>query len=397
MGKKVLILASVASMIDQFNIPNIKLLKSLGFEVDVATNFEKGSTCSLERIEELKKRLNEMSVDSYQIDFNRKITDVNGIFKAIKQLDDVVKGKKNTISGKRFHDNGEYLFFHCHSPIGGVVGRLVAKRNSIKSIYTAHGFHFFKGAPLKNWFLFYPVEWFFSWFTDVLITINKEDYTRATKHFHAKKIEYVPGVGVDVKSFSKCNVSKQEKRKELGIPENAFVFVSVGELNDNKNHRTIIEALAKINDKKVVYALCGIGNLLDELKNICIELGVEDRVFFLGFRKDIKEILYASDVFVFPSKREGLGLAAIEAMATGLPIITSNIHGIKDYSINGVTGFSCEPTNVNEFYEAMNNLVLSPEKMSMYGAKVREVAKNFDLEIVYNEMNKIYGNFISNN
>ena len=200
----------------------------------------------------------------------------------------------------------------------------LAKRNSIKSIYTAHGFHFFKGAPLKNWFLFYPVEWFFSWFTDVLITINKEDYTRATKHFHAKKIEYVPGVGVDVKSFSKCNVSKQEKRKELGIPENAFVFVSVGELNDNKNHRTIIEALAKINDKKVVYALCGIGNLLDELKNICIELGVEDRVFFLGFRKDIKEILYASDVFVFPSLFEALPIAPIEAQAAKLPCLISD-------------------------------------------------------------------------
>ncbi len=397
MGKKVLIIASVASMIDQFNIPNIKLLKSLGFEVDVATNFEKGSTCSLERIEELKKRLNEMSVDSYQIDFNRKITDVNGIFKAIKQLDDVVKGKKNTISGKRFHDNGEYLFFHCHSPIGGVVGRLVAKRNSIKSIYTAHGFHFFKGAPLKNWFLFYPVEWFFSWFTDVLITINKEDYTRATKHFHAKKIEYVPGVGVDVKSFSKCNVSKQEKRKELGIPENAFVFVSVGELNDNKNHRTIIEALSNIKDKRVVYALCGIGSLEEELKKLSIELGLENRVYFLGFRKDVKEILYASDVFVFPSKREGLGLSAIEAMSAGLPIITSNIHGIKDYSINGVTGFSCSPTNVKEFYEAMNNLVLDSKQMSLYSEKVREVAKNFDLEIVHNEMNKIYGNFISNN
>lgn len=394
MRKKVLIVASVASMIDQFNIPNIKLLQSLGYEVDVATNFEKGSTCSPEKIEELKKKLYDMSVDAYQIDFDRNVTHIKGIFKAIKQLDDVVKAKRVTISGKRFHKEGKYLFFHCHSPIGGVVGRLVAKQNSIKAIYTAHGFHFFKGAPLKNWFLFYPIEWFFSWFTDVLITINKEDFARAKKHFYAKQIVYVPGVGVDTQFFSDCNVSKQDKRKELGIPENAFIFVSVGELNDNKNHRTIIEALSKIDDKTVVYALCGIGNLEDELKKLSKDLGIETRVYFLGFRKDIKEILYASDVFVFPSKREGLGLAAIEAMATGLPIITSNIHGIKDYSINGVTGFSCEPTNVNDFYEAMNTLVKSPEKMSLYSDKVKEVAKNFDLEVVHNEMHKIYSKFI---
>ena len=172
--KKVLMLASVASMIDQFNMPNIQLLQELGYEVHVACNFEKGSTCTQERIQNLKQRLEHMGVEYFQIDFSRNVLRVNEIWKAYRQVERLLEKEK-------------YSFIHCHSPIGGAVGRIAAHKTHTKVIYTAHGFHFYKGAPLHNWLIYYPIEKWLSRYTDVLITINKEDYQRAKKKFHAKK------------------------------------------------------------------------------------------------------------------------------------------------------------------------------------------------------------------
>ena len=188
MKDKVLILASVASMIDQFNMSNIDILISLGYEVHVACNFEKGSTCSQEKIVQLKKKLGEIEVKYYQIDFTRSVFNILQDVKAYRQV-------------KRIMVENSYKFIHCHSPIGGVIGRLACKSTHTRCIYTAHGFHFYKGAPIKNWIVFYPIEKWLSKYTDVLITISKEDYNRAKNKFKMKQLEYIPGVGVDIEKF----------------------------------------------------------------------------------------------------------------------------------------------------------------------------------------------------
>ena len=384
--KNALIIASVASMIDQFNRSNIKLLQGLGYHVDVACNYIEGSTCTKERIADLKRTLKDWEVNYFQIDFARNVTNFKQNRRAYQQLKVLAKKK-------------HYNLVHCHAPIGGVLGRIVfqkERKRGTSVIYTAHGFHFFQGAPLKNWMLYYPVEKFLSRWTDCLITINKEDYKRAKKKFFAKRTEYVPGVGVDTQKFSvpdenleikewkksmtadsspvqdyekvdyllqECNKEessyrtiRQEKRKELGFKEDDFVIVSVGELNANKNHRVIIEAVKRLKDKKIKYIICGMGELKEELQEFVKKEKLEGQVFLLGYREDIREILWAGDLFAFPSKREGLGVAAIEAMAAGLPIITSNIHGIKDYSVNGRTGYSCAPENITSFVKAIQRI-----------------------------------------
>lgn len=399
MKKKVLIVASVASMIDQFNIPNIQLLQSLGYDVDVATNFEKGSTCNLEKIEELKKKLYDISVDAYQIDFNRKITDVKGIFQAIRQLENVVKGKRTTISGKRFHENGEYLFFHCHSPIGGVVGRLVAKRNSIKVIYTAHGFHFFKGAPLKNWFLFYPVEWFLSWITDVLITINKEDYERSKRSLHAKKLYYVPGIGIDIKKFKSSNTDYGNKKNNLSLTDKNFIIFSVGELNDNKNHSIIIKALGELASEKpdiyknVHYIIAGRGDLSENLQNLAKEKGIKNQLHLLGFRTDIAELLKIADIFALPSKREGLNVSLMEAIVSGKYCLASNIRGNQDLIIDEEIGCLVDRLDLQGWKNAIahsvgrnrkNNNSKRNEIISMISSE--NIEKN--MRIIYEEVTK---------
>lgn len=334
-GKFALIVASVASMIDQFNIPNIKLLISMGYNVDVATNFIKGSTCTNVKIKGLLKLLDELDVDCYQIDFDRKGTDIIAGLKSFKQLDDVVKGIATPVNITRHHlishiDGRQYSFIHSHSPIGGVVGRVIGKKNGIKNIYTAHGFHFYDGAPKKNWLIYYPIEKGLSYITDVLITINKEDYRRAKVKFCAKKTVYIPGVGVDTEKFDSGLVEPEEKRKELGVNVDTILLLSVGELIPRKNHGAVIRALSKFPSSNFIYFIAGKGELEKELKILVRDLGMDNNVQFLGFRADVSELCQAADLFILPSHQEGLSLALMEAIACETPVICSDIRGNTD-------------------------------------------------------------------
>jgi len=261
----------------------------------------------------------------------------------------------------------------------------------VKVYYTAHGFHFFKGAPIKNWLSYYLVEKWLSIYTDLIVTINKEDYNRARHSFWAGKVEYMPGVGLDVSKYRNIEVDKLEKRSEIGIPEDAFVVLSVGELNVNKNHGTCIRALAKLKNPQIHYVICGAGPLHDYLLGLARELGLVAHVHLLGYRGDVGEVCKASDVFAFPSLREGLGMSALEAMACGLPLVTSNVHGIVDYSVNGVTGYTCDPMDVDGFAESIGKLFLDEQLRSRFSNFNKAFAENFSKEQTLKSLRKIYG------
>lgn len=367
--KRVLILASVASMIDQFNMPNIRLLQDMGYTVDVACNFEKGSTCTAERIAGLKAKLTEMGVVYHHIDFERNVMNLPKDCKAYVQVKKIVKENR-------------YVFIHCHSPIGGVVGRIVGHELGVKVIYTAHGFHFYDGAPKKNWMIYYPIEKLLSRWTDTLITINKEDFERAEKHFHAKKTVYIPGVGVDIERFKNCTISKSDKRKELSIPQDAFILLSVGELSNRKNHQTVIRALTEIDDKLIYYIIAGKGEKREEYEKIISENNLNERVILLGARDDIDELCVAADVFVHPSMREGLGIAPLEGMAVGLPLISSYINGIKDFAVEGMTGCCIKnPKDIHEFASAILKMRSDKDFRVRCGKYNQEVANRFSIDV----------------
>lgn len=377
--KRILILASVASMIAQFNMPNIELLQNMGYDVDVACNFEKGNTCSEESIENLKEELKRRKVRYYQIDFARNITDVLSNVKALQKTTCLMKKNK-------------YMFVHCHSPIGGVAGRIGGYFTKTKVIYTAHGFHFYKGAPLKNWLIYYPIEKYLSRYTDVLITINHEDYERAQKKFHSHKVEYVPGVGIDINKFqippNIHNESSPKLRLELGIPLNAIVLLSVGELNRNKNHKVVINALPHL--KNCWYVVCGKGPLMETYKKMASSLGVSNRVILTGYRTDITNFYQMADIFVFPSKREGLPFSLMEAMANNLPAIVSNIRGNRDLIHNKAGGFLLSPTSVKDFAKAIQTLSKNSSLRQMMGAYNADIVKKYSLEYVMNRIQEIY-------
>lgn len=319
--EKILFVATVPSMIGQFNMDNIDILLKKGCQIDIACNFENTSVWSTEKISNFKKQLLARNIGCMQIDFGRKPKEVQKHVRAYSQLRKIINKNK-------------YSIIHCHTPVAAAITRLVAakyRKTGLKVIYTAHGFHFYSGANLISWCLIFPIEWIFSWVTDVLITINEEDYERAREKLHAKKIEYIHGVGVNVSKFERVlDYCGMDKKTELNLEETDKLLLSVGELSGDKNHQIVIKALSKINNEKIHYAIAGCGTTERELRKLSIELGVEKQVHLLGFREDIRELLWSADVFVFPSISEGLPVALMEAMAAKIPIICSSCRGNVD-------------------------------------------------------------------
>lgn len=368
--KKVLFVATVVQKhINVFHLPFLEQFQKDGYKTYVAASNDT-------RDAEVKIQ----NCDEYiEIDFKRHPLHPGNI-KAYRELKRVIKRE-------------QFDIINCHTPVGGLLGRLAARklrRNGTKVLYTAHGFHFYKGAPLKNWLMYYPAERFCSRFTDTLITINQEDYSLAKRKMKAKRIEYVPGVGINLSRFDNVSIDRGRKRRELGVPENAFLLVSVGEVNKNKNHQVIVRAMAKLNNPNVHYAIAGIGDQEESLKRLAESFGIEKQLHLLGYRKDIPEIDSVADACCFPSLREGLGLGAIEGMACGLPIITSNVHGINDYSEDGVTGYKCSPFDVDGFAEAIKKLSEDTTTSKQIGSYNKELVKKYGVDKILVRMREIY-------
>ena len=363
---KILYVTTISLTINSFFKPHIDMLVREGHHVDIACN-----ACDLP----LDPLYSELGCDFYQIDFSRSPLSSDNV-KAYGQLKKVI-------------ENGAYDIVHCHTPNASVITRLVCKnfrkKTGLKVFYTAHGFHFYKGAPKLNWMVYYPVEKLCSRFTDKLITINKEDYELAKNKFKAKEVHYVPGVGIDLSRFENVRVDRSEKRKEIGVPAEAFLLFSVGELNENKNHQIIVKALAKLNDPNIHYAIAGVGDKKEYLLALANELGVSEQVHLLGYRKDIAELNHAADVFCFPSIREGLPVAPIEAMACGLPVIAAENRGTVDLSdINNVKAFF-KPFDTDACCHAILNAEDQSDRVWN-----RELLQRYSIDNITKRMKTVY-------
>lgn len=377
--KKVLFVATVVKThIMEFHIPYLKMFKEMGWETAVAArnDYENPADCVIPYCDTY-----------YNIPFERNPLKP-GNLKAYKELKHII-------------DEGEYDIIHCHTPVGAMLTRLAAKqarKKGTKVFYTAHGFHFYKGAPAINWILYYPVEKWLSRYTDVLITINKEDYERA-KTFKAGKVCYVPGVGIDLKKFNAGYVNKEQKRKEIGVSADDFVLLSVGELIPRKNHEVVIRALSVLKqlDKlnHIEYVICGRGSYEADLRKLAEGLDVADHVHFLGYRNDISEICNCADLFVFMSHQEGLPVALMEAMACGLPAVCSNIRGNTDLIEDGVTGLLANNTP-EEVAQSISKMKSDTALRNRVASAALQKIKQFDLSSVEDEMSKIYGGGVRN-
>lgn len=371
--KKALITATIGSFLGWFEVNDIHLLQNMGYEVHCACNMDLIST------EERRKNLRESGAVLHHIPFNRNPISKDNV-RCYKQLDDLFKREC-------------FVLVHCHTPVAGVLTRFAVKKYrkfGTKVIYTAHGFHFFTGAPKKNWIIFFPIEWILSWITDVLITINKEDYKRAKQRLHAKKTVYIPGVGIDLKKITSIITNPKAKRVELGVDKNQKMLLSIGELTNRKNHESVIKAIKEMNDKSIQYFIAGKGELIGYLSNLVQKLQIEDQVHFLGYRNDISELLHATDVFVLPSHQEGLSVALMEAVACETLVACSRIRGNTDLITDERLLFDENDTkSVSETIDIVFNL--NSYEIDMIKEANLKNLKKFELSKVSDLMKKEYG------
>lgn len=374
--KRVLIIATVVKThIMQFHIPTLKLFKDMGWETAVAAknDYNNPEDCQIPYCDQF-----------YDIPFER-IPFMPKNVECYKRLKDII-------------DHGNYQIIHCHTPVGGVLGRLAARKTRKKGtrvLYTAHGFHFYRGAPLKNWLMYYPIEKICSYFADDIITINQEDYRFAKRNFASAKIHYLPGVGIDTSAFSPCVLTKEERssmQAALGVQPGKRMILSVGELISRKNYKTAIDVIAKLNTEQLRYYICGQGVLRSEIEEYAKIRDVSDSVVFLGYRRDIPQICSCADVFLHTSHQEGLSVAVMEAMACGTPIVASRIRGNVDLIEDGVNGFLADAQDATGYVEGIFKLLDDPALAEEFRGNGLKKIKHYDMQIVTEQLKKIYCN-----
>ena len=369
--KKVLFVATVVRLhINMFHKPFIKWFHDQGWQVDVAANndYEDKSECIIPFCDHF-----------YCLPFARSPLK-KGNWEAYKQL-------------KKLLDEEHYDIIHCHTPMGSVIARLAAgstRNKGTKVIYTAHGFHFYKGAPALNWLLYYPIEKILSRRTDLLLTMNSEDDSAAQK-FHAGKVLKVNGVGMDMSRFTEAAPeAKQAVREELGLKDTDTFAISVAQLIARKNHSVLIRAVAKLRDPHFHLFILGDGVQDQELQDLAVSLNVEKQIHFLGFRRDVYRLCSAADIFLFASLQEGLPVAVMEAMACGLPIIASNIRGNVDLIEPEKGGWLVAPTDVDGFVAAIQDAMRHREVWQQMKAYNLAKVQRYSIDAVVEQMAEIY-------
>ncbi len=356
-----------------FHVPYIKWFKEQGYEVHIAGNQN-------DTIPEVDR--------SWHIDIERNPLKVNNL-KAYKQLKELIEREK-------------YSMVTCHTAMGGVIARLAArnarKNSGLKMLYTAHGFHFFKNGPVKNWLIYFPIEKYLSHFTDAIITINQEDYEMVRNHKFKNIDTYkIPGIGVNAARFSvRSEEDKKSLRKKYGYNVDDFILLYVAEFIPRKNHMFVIDALPElikiIPNIKILFA--GKGRDLDKTKQHAETLDVSSHLEFLGFRKDIPDLIAISDVGISASKQEGLGLNLAEEMFCGIPVVATEDRGHKELIVQGKNGFIYKQGNINEFVDYVKYLYDHPIERNQMGVFASHYVQKFELKNALSAMAEIYKKYL---
>ncbi|MGO4108823.1 glycosyltransferase family 4 protein [Paenibacillus sp. YAF4_2] len=367
--RKVAYVATVYSHLASFHIPFMKDLQEQGYEVHA---YASPDHCT--------EDVRSAGFECRDIPFSRNPLKAGNV-KAVGELTKWFK-KEN------------YDLIHVHTPNASVICRLAALfAGSRNVVYTAHGFHFFKGASLLNWLVYFPVEWTMSLLTDRLITINVEDYSRAAKFPVRGKVVYMPGVGIDL---SRYRAIEEERiaalKEELHIASNSFVVLCIAELNRNKNQEQLIRAVRELKERKVpvVAVLAGTGNAEEEYKTMVKELGLEQEVRFLGYRKDVPELLNMADTLVLLSHREGLPKVLLETMGVGKPMVVTAVRGNRDLVKNGQNGFVVPVGEYIGTAQRLYELYSDQELRARLGQNGYEQAHQYDLIAIKSQMREVY-------
>lgn len=370
---KVLLIATVQSHICQFHKPLVQMLHDHGCEVHVAAH-------------------DNLAVkNGLKLDFVERVFDIP-FERSPFSLKNVVACREV----KKIIEDGHYDVVHCNTPVGGIVGRLAARKarkKGTKVYYTAHGFHFYKGASKKNWLIYYPIEKFMSRMADLLITITVEDEKLAKKKFHCQ-VAHIHGVGVSPERYHLItDEEKQKKKDKMGYGNVGCLILCTGELNANKDQATIIRAMPEIVKKipSVKLLLAGNGPKEAELKRLGKSLMMQEYIEFLGYRTDLERFTCIVDLVVSCSHREGLPLNIVEAMLCKKPVVASHNRGHDELVKDGKTGYLVDAGDSSAYSEKVIELLQNKEGNREFGIAGAEYAKQYTSSAVYKELNLVYG------
>lgn len=366
---KILIVTTISRTINAFLGAHINMLLDQGHTVDLACNL----------FIPIDDELLECGCKVYNLEFNRSPIKKDNIT-AYNKLKKLVEEKS-------------YDLVHTHTPIASACVRLACRKmKNVRVVYSAHGFHFYKGAPLKNWLVFFPIEWWLAKYTDLLIAINKEDFTRAKRFFDTEVI-YIHGAGVNNNKYYPYDTKVvDELKNQFGYSNEQFILLCTGEFNNNKNQITIIKAVAQavIAAPNIKLLLAGQGPNEGILKKLVKELGLERNVDFLGYRTDLEKFVNICDVVLSASYREGLPLTILEGMFCGKPIIASINRGHTELVEEGITGYLVGTKDVEGFKISILKLYENEKMRKDFGVKAINKVKIFTTENVLGELKKAY-------
>ena len=368
---KILYTASVLSHICQFHLPVMEMLQKEGHEIHVAA----------------KNNLAEKN--GLQLEFTDRYIEIP-IQRSPKDRRNIEAYKKL----KKLFQEEYYDVVICNTPVAGVLTRMAAKETRKRGttvIYMAHGFHFYKGAPKKYW-LIYPIQRYFAnRRTDILITINKEDFQRAKKDFCCT-VKHIYGVGVRTDRYHPAEFEQQmQMRRNVGVEESDFVIICSKELMFDNNQKTLFRAVALIKNKVPNMKVLIAGNGPDEemLRKLAVELKIDDIVRFLGYRTDLEKVVPMANLVVSCSYREGMPLNIIEAMLCARPIIASHNRGHNELIEEGKTGYLYDMLDEKMLADYIMKIVQNPKKAIEFGKRAYEKVQNYTSDEVVKQMKKI--------
>lgn len=381
--KKALIITTVSGFLMKFELQNVQILQSMGYEVHYATNiYVMKYDFDMEELQRQNIKIHHIPIEKSPFQFRQNRN-------ALKLLEQIIRTER-------------IQMIHCHTPVGGLLGRLAGhrcKELKVKVIYTAHGFHFYKGCPIPAYMIYHTAEKFLAKYTDAMVLINQEDFKSASE-FHLKKdgqVYRIPGVGLDLDKFHPLSEKdRQALRRQMGIKDFQILFLSVGELNQNKNHIVVLDALCRMREQGVDlgsfrYIICGDGPYRKNLKQSVEERDLQQVVTLYGYCNRPEDMCGAADLFFFPSRREGLGMAALEALACGVPVIAADNRGSREYILPEKNGYACRwniPEDYISAFEKWNSLTQT-EKRQMKNICRASVGK-FHKKNSVRVMQKVY-------
>jgi glycosyltransferase involved in cell wall biosynthesis len=368
MTTRLLIVTTIPLTFDGFLAPYARAAKERGWIVDLATG--PGSVANRDAVD-----------DVLEITWSRKFSDPRNLSSALRSF-------RRAVSGR------EYDVVHMHTPIAAFITRaayaLVRPSRRPKLVYTAHGFHFGVGGVRARHAPIVAAEWLAGRVTDKLVVINETDLrnARRLRIVSPDDVVYHHGIGVDLGWYDRTAVEHGTVRSALAVGD-APLFSLVGSLHPGKGHVDALHALASMRDRTAHLAFAGDGILEEQLRALTAELGLGERVHYLGFIGDVRPLVVDSTATLLPSGREGLSRATLESLCLGTPVIGSDIRGIAD-SVRPDGGWLVPPGDVAALADAMEAAAAAPLLDDLGRHRLRNRMASFSTQTVLREHEELY-------